>query len=241
MHKVVIPKTIVERIIKHRGKEHVYEDLDPRKTALLVVDLQNAFMLPEVAHALCESAPAIVPNVNLIAQTMRETGGAVVWIKTTFDEKSLVTWPVLHEMAGPQRTAKRLAAMSGGTKGHEFWAGLDIRPTDLIVNKDRYSAFIDGSSDLAEVLRKRRIDTVVVTGTVTNVCCESTARDAMMLNFKTIMVSDANAALTDEDHNASLIAFYLAFGDVMSTDMLLSCLKRNARNSALPERAGAVG
>ena len=236
MHKVAIPQSIVERVIKHRGKEHIYEDLDPKKTALLVVDLQNAFMLPGVAHALCETAPAIVPNVNAIAQTVRETGGAVVWIKSTFDEKSLVTWPVLHEMAGPERTVRRLAAMAEGTKGHEFWAGLDIRPTDLIVNKDRYSAFIQGSSDLAEVLRKRGIDTVVIAGTVTNVCCESTGRDAMMLNFKSIMVTDANAALTDEEHNASLIAFYLSFGDIMSTDLLMSCLRRNAGNPALPGR-----
>jgi ureidoacrylate peracid hydrolase len=69
---------------------------------------------------------------------------------------------------------------------------------------------------------------VLVTGTVTNVCCESTARDAMMLNFKTIMVTDGNAAVTDEDHNASLCAFYLTFGDIMSTDMLVTCLERNS-------------
>ena len=87
---------------------------------------------------------------------------------------------------------------------------------------------IQGSSNLAEVLRGRGIDTVVVTGTVTGVCCESTARDAMMMNFKTIMVTDANAAMTDEDHNASLANFYLTFGDVMPTDTLIACLKRNA-------------
>jgi ureidoacrylate peracid hydrolase len=72
---------------------------------------------------------------------------------------------------------------------------------------------------------------VLITGTVTNVCCESTARDAMMLNFKTIMVTDGNAAVTDEDHNASLCAFYLTFGDIMSTDTLIACLERNARRS----------
>jgi ureidoacrylate peracid hydrolase len=66
---------------------------------------------------------------------------------------------------------------------------------------------------------------------VTNVCCESTARDAMMLNFKTIMVTDGNAAVTDDDHNASLCAFYLTFGDIMSTDMLVGYLERNARGS----------
>src|SRR4029077_10088271 len=98
---------------------------------------------------------------------------------------------------------------------------------------------IQGSSDLAEVLRGRGIDTVLITGTVTNVCCDSTARDAMMLNFKTIMVTDANAGHTDEEHNAALIAFYLSFGDIMSTEMLLSCLRRNAGIKAQPAPAGA--
>jgi ureidoacrylate peracid hydrolase len=61
------------------------------------------------------------------------------------------------------------------------------------------------------------------------VCCESTARDAMMLNFRTIMVTDGNAAVTDEDHNASLASFYLTFGDIMPTDKLIGLLKRNAQ------------
>jgi ureidoacrylate peracid hydrolase len=108
---------------------------------------------------------------------------------------------------------------------------LDVKPSDVTVEKNRFSAFIQGSSNLADVLRSRALDTVLITGTVTNVCCESTARDAMMLNFKTIMVSDGNAAVTDEDHNASLCAFYLTFGDVMATDAVIACLERNARNS----------
>jgi ureidoacrylate peracid hydrolase len=236
MHKVDIPQAIIDRVIRHRGKEHVYENLDPRKTALLVVDMQNAFMMPGVAHAYCAYAESIVPNVNRLAQAMRETGATVVWIKTTFGDQSLISWPVLHDMAGAERTERRNAALAEGSKGHEFWSGLDMRPSDLIVNKDRYSAFIQGSSNIAEVLKGRGIDTVVVTGTVTNVCCESTARDAMMTNFKTIMVTDANAAHTDEEHNASLIAFYLSFGDVMSTDDLVSCLRRKAKQ---PTAVGA--
>jgi ureidoacrylate peracid hydrolase len=57
---------------------------------------------------------------------------------------------------------------------------------------------------------------------VTSVCCESTARDAMMRNFQTIMVTDGNAAATDDEHNAALIAFYLTFGDIMPTNMLVA-------------------
>ena len=131
----------------------------------------------------------------------------------------------------PQLRAKRIAALTADSKGHELWPALEVRPEDLIVEKNRFSAFIQGSSNLAEVLRGRGLDTILVTGTVTNVCCESTARDAMMLNFKTVMVTDGNAAVTDEDHNASLCAFYLTFGDIMSTDMLIACLERNARGS----------
>jgi ureidoacrylate peracid hydrolase len=228
MHTLSIPQSVVTRVIERRGREHVYDNLDPAKTALVVVDMQNAFMLPGVAHALCPMAEKIVPNINRLAQALRETGGTVVWIKTTFTEDALESWSTYFEMVSPQHGAKRVEALTAGSKGHQLWDSLDVRAQDLVVEKNRFSAFIQGSSDLAEILRGRGLDTILVTGTVTNVCCESTARDAMMLNFKTIMVSDGNAAVTDADHNASLCAFYLTFGDVMSTDMLIECLTRNA-------------
>jgi len=162
---------------------------------------------------------------------VRETGGTVIWIQTTFTQEALQSWSTYFEMATPENAAKRAQALTSGSKGHQLWATLDVRAEDLIVEKNRFSAFIQGSSNLAEILRQRGLDTILVTGTVTNVCCESTARDAMMLNFKTIMVTDGNAAVTDEDHNASLCAFYLMFGDIMSTDMLIGCLARNARSN----------
>jgi ureidoacrylate peracid hydrolase len=93
------------------------------------------------------------------------------------------------------------------------------------VHKTHYSAFIQGSSDLDAQLSKRGIENVIVTGTATNVCCESTARDAMMLNYRTIMVSDANAAFSDEAHNATLRTFWGLFGDVQSTGELVQVLR----------------
>jgi ureidoacrylate peracid hydrolase len=230
MHKIAISKSVVERVIARRGRELVYDDLDPRKTALLVVDMQNAFMLPSVAHSLCPMACTIVPNINRLAQAMRETGGTVVWIKTTYTPETLKDWSTFYQLRRPEQAAKRAQALAAGSKGHELWAELDAQPSDVTVEKKCFSAFIQGSSNLNEVLRERGIDTVVVTGTVTGVCCESTARDAMMLNFKTIMVTDGNAAMTDADHNASLANFYLSFGDVMSTDKVIECLRRNAGN-----------
>ena len=229
MHKLSIPQSVVDRVVAKRGREYCFEDLEAAKTALVVVDMQNAFMLPGVAHALCPMAEKIVPNINRLAQAVREAGGTVIWIKTTFKDDALENWSTYFEMATPQQGARRIAALTADSKGHELWASLDVRPDDLIVEKNRFSAFIQGSSNLAEVLRARGLDTLLITGTVTNVCCESTARDAMMLNFRTIMVTDGNAAVTDEDHNASLIAFYLTFGDIMSTDQLIACLKRDVR------------
>jgi ureidoacrylate peracid hydrolase len=232
MHKVTIPQSIIDDVVKCRGREHVFDTLDPAKTALIVVDMQNGFMLKGVAHALCEEAIEIVPNINRLAEAVRRTGGLVVWIQTAATEESLQSWSVNVEMNGPERTAQRFASLAPGTKGYELWAGLDVKLNDLKIQKTRFSAFIHGSSNLEAVLRAREIDTVIVTGTVTNVCCESTARDAMMRNFRTIMVTDGNAATSDELHNASLAAFYLKFGDIMPTDMVVASLTKSARASA---------
>jgi ureidoacrylate peracid hydrolase len=232
MHTIDIPQHVTDRVIARRGSAHPFADLDPASTALIVVDLQNGFMMPGVAHALCETAVEIVPNVNRLAAAVRETGGKVFWIQNTHDERCLTDWSILHDYTVPEKQAHRVRSMSAGTVGHQLWAGLDVQPQDERVLKYRFSAFIQGSSDLAERLRAQGYDTVLITGTVTNVCCESSARDAMMLNFKTIMVTDGNAASNDAEHNASLIAFYLTFGDIMGTDELIACLRRNAADRA---------
>ena len=176
MHQLNIPQWVTDRIIAKYGREHVHEDLDPARTALVVVDMQNAFMLPGVAHALCPMAERIVPNINRLAAAVRETGGTVVWIITTFDEQSIQDWSTLYGMCGPERSARRRNALTEGSKGHELWHALEARPEDLTVSKRRYSAFLPGASDLADVLRGRGLDTVLITGTVTNVCCEFGAR-----------------------------------------------------------------
>jgi ureidoacrylate peracid hydrolase len=229
MHKISIPQSVIDRVVARRGREHIHDDLDPAKTALVVVDMQNAFMLPGVAHSLCLMAQEIVPNINRLAQAVRETGGAVVWIQTAYTEETQKSWSVYYDISKPEQNRKRAEALAPGSKGYQLWDTLDLRKDDVFVEKKRFSAFIQGSSNLAEVLRERGIDTILVTGTVTNVCCESTARDAMMCNFKTVMVADGNAAVTDEDHNNSLAAFYLTFGDVMSTDVLIEVLRRNMK------------
>jgi ureidoacrylate peracid hydrolase len=228
MHAFTIPPSVTERVIARRGRAHVYDDLAADKCALVVVDMQNAFMLEGVAHSLCPMARAIVPNVNRLAGAVRASGGAVFWIKTTCTADALESWSTYFAMVRKERAEKRIAALAAGSVGHALWHALDVREEDKIVEKTRFSAFIQDSSNLAAMLRAGNLDTVIIAGTVTNVCCESTARDAMMLNFKTVMVTDANAAMSDADHANSLIAFYQTFGDIMSTDMLIGCLTRGA-------------
>jgi ureidoacrylate peracid hydrolase len=226
LNGVTIPEAIAHRVIERRGTEHSFADLDPLHTALVVIDLQHAFMNDAVGFAAVPAARDIVPAVNRLAAAVRETGGGVFWIKMTHDKQCFSEWSVAYELPTPEVRAKRIAALSKGTLGHELWPELDVRPEDEIVEKYRYSAFMPGTSELPDRLRARGFDTVLITGTVTNVCCESSARDANMTNFRTIMVSDGNAALSQDEHDASLTAFYNTFGDVMDTDMIVAGLRR---------------
>lgn len=231
MHKLDMPEWATNVALDRRGKAHIYDNLDPRKTALVVVDLQNGFMDEEVAIAYVPTALEIVANVNKLAAAVRRTGGKVVWIKMTFDAATVDSWSEYFDMLTPAKRARALANMAPGARGHDLYPTLEVRPEDDIVDKHRFSAFVQGSSDLPQRLRAQGFDTVLITGTVTNVCCESSARDAMMLNFKTVMVSDGNAARTDAEHNATLASFYSVFGDVMDTDHLIRCLEAGAQRT----------
>ena len=227
-----IPDEIVRRVVERRGSEHCFAELDPARTALVVIDLQHAFMDEAVGHAVVPSARDIVPAVNRLATAVREAGGGVFWVRMTHDERCLDDWSVAFEITTPAMRQKRIAALTAGSLGHRLWPELDVRPADEIVDKYRYSGFLPGTSDLADRLRARGFDTLLITGTVTNVCCESSARDASMLNFRTVMVSDGNAANSQSEHDASLTAFYNVFGDVMDTNMLVAALGRAAAAKA---------
>ncbi|HUN40631.1 MAG TPA: cysteine hydrolase [Acetobacteraceae bacterium] len=225
LNGATIPDDVVSRVLARRGTLHCFAALEPARTALVVIDLQRAFMDEAVGHAVIPAARDIVPAVNTLADAVRRAGGGVFWVKNTHDARCLDEWSVAQEMATPAMRQRRIDAMSADMAGHELWPTLDVRAEDAVVLKYRYSAFLPGASELPGMLRARGFDTVLITGTVTNVCCESSARDAMMMNFRTIMVSDANAAASQAEHDASLTAFYNVFGDVMDVDMTIGCLR----------------
>lgn len=232
MHKIAIPEEIVARVNKARGKLHAFDTLSGPSSALLVVDLQNCFMLPPYPTEV-PLAREIVPNVNRLAQATRAAGGAVAWIQMTHTEEDRKSWSVFYDhVSNALNRTEGSKCLGRGTHGQALYDGLDVKAGDLKVEKSRFSAFIQGSSELDNTLKARGIDTVIVTGTVTNTCCESTARDAMMLNYKTVMVADANAAATDEEHNATLANMLRIFGDVMSTEEVIARLTPGAATHA---------
>ena len=131
MHKVNIPKWAVDRVVERRGSAHPYADLAPTRTALIVVDLQNGFMVDGVAHVLCPGAVEIVPNVNRLASAVRRTGGKVVWIKNTHDQTRIT----MYDKMRPEKAKKRIESMSEGSTGHQIYPELDVKPTDMVVQK----------------------------------------------------------------------------------------------------------
>jgi len=231
MHALSIPSELTERVIARAGRPHPFDAMEPAKTAFVVVDMQNYFMKPGFQGEIA-MARAIVPNVNRLAAAVRGLGGHVVWVKNATNN-TRESWSVFHDwLMTPERRDRRYASMDTSHEGHALWAELDARPEDAQIVKTRYSAFIQGSSELEPYLRGRGVDTLLIGGTATHVCCESTARDAMMLNFKTVMVHDVLATYDDETHNATLRAFYSHFGDVQTADEAIAALERGRKQAA---------
>lgn len=115
---------------------------------------------------------------------------------------------------------------SGGTgplRGR-LWPGFTADPHDIFAEKSAPSAFFPGRCPLPDLLQEHDIDTVLITGTVTQVCCESSARDASTLGYRVVMVADANATGRDQDHNATLATIYRSFGDVRPTAEIIDMI-----------------
>lgn len=221
-HDVKIPDYVIERIMAKRGKLNVYEEFEAEKTAFLVIDMQN-FYVAEV-----DTAISIVPNINRIAMLCREKGVPVIWVimRCADEEGAPSQWPIYHQYFFTEAKGhNHLTKLSPGNPGYELYPELDVREEDRIVTKRRFSPFVIGASDLHDILQGMGIENLIVAGTATNMCSESTARDAMMLDYKVVMVEDANAARYDDDHLAGLTSFYQSFGDVRSTDDVIGMIR----------------
>jgi nicotinamidase-related amidase len=215
MHDWRIADREYARHRERRGRLNAFETIAPARTALIVIDM-IPFFLDQNRH--CRD---IVPNINRIADALRHTGGTVAWVLPSPHEP----YPELaDEFYGPEIARLYRNSAPGDHLPAKLGHGLEHRPTDLFVEKSGPSAFFPGLCPLPATLRERGVDTVLIVGTVTNVCCESSARDARAQGFRVVMVADANAARTDAEHNATLHTIYRSFGDVRPTAEILALI-----------------
>ncbi|MCL4188671.1 MAG: cysteine hydrolase [Rhodobacteraceae bacterium] len=225
MHHVAIRQEIIDRVLARRGRLHLFDRLAPARTAVVVIDMQNTFCQPG-APAEVPLSRAIVGAINRLNDGVRARGGRVIWVThANLGAGAGSDWGMFFDnFVADDVRARTIESLAPGGPGQRIWPELAVADGDLAIFKNRYSALIPGSSSLERLCRSLGIDTLLITGTKTNVCCESTARDAMMLDFNVVMVSDATAALSDEEHRATLETIIQQFGDVLSVDETLARL-----------------
>ena len=196
--------------------------LDRRRTMLLVVDLQNTFLLPGQPFHI-PFALGVVDNVNRLAAAARAAGIAVVWLRHTLGTAAPYALPAWQKALFPDFAARLEAGCVQGTPGHAIHEDLGVAPGDMIVDKYRFSAFLPNSSDLDRRLKLAGVDSLIITGAATDACCASTARDALQLDYEVLFVSDATATMTDAAHNATLtsLANDMPFFDVRPTEEVI--------------------
>jgi nicotinamidase-related amidase len=222
VQKDLLSERTIAKMTKRRGRRHAFPSLDPCKTALVVIDMVDAFATED------ESIRSITGPISTVATALRKAGGAVAWVIPAPVEDCPDT--ALKTAILGEHTVERLkAAFAADSPGIHLISGLQAMDQDIEVTKTAYSAFFPGTCDLPDVLRERGIDTVLIAGVLTNVCCESSARDAMMGGFRVVVIADANAARNEEEHAAALNNIYRNFGDVRSSTELAELLSSSRR------------
>jgi ureidoacrylate peracid hydrolase len=207
---------ILDRLATMRGgTRNVFDKLEPKRTAHLIVDMQNGFM-EEGAPVEVPMARGIVAEVNRLSAAMRAAGGRNYFLRYTTPHGEVPGWPIMWNRLGPKGARTHQDAFTPGAHHWQLWPTIEVEDGDVLLDKHRFSAFTPGTSDLPAMLRADGIDTVIISGTLTNCCCESTARDAMQNNYRVIMAADANAALSDAEHAATLHILGLVFADLRS-------------------------
>jgi nicotinamidase-related amidase len=215
----LLPPALVKRLIRRRGSAHAFAALQPAATALVVVDMTNLFVGETAEDRLA------VERINTVAAALRQAGGAVQWLRPApFAHPAL-----MQALMGEAVAAFHEEAQREDDPRSALHPSLDVHALDLQARKNRYGGFFPDAGDAAFQLRQREIDTVLIAGTVTNVCVEATARDAFACGFRVIMLADACRGSSTEAHLASLAAIHRNFGDVRNTWEVLELLDGTAR------------
>lgn len=233
MNRVDLPGWAVERGRERGG----FSALNARRTALLVIDLQNGFVATGYPLANIHAID-IIANVNRIAAALRDAGGRVIFLRHTVSDDPPYALTEWQKRLVP-RDPDGHFSFQPGRPAHQLFPALQREGGDLVIDKHRFSAFLPNSSDLDDRLRAAGIDTIIISGTITNVCCECTARDGNMLGYKVLFLTDATAAFTDEEHNAALLSMATVFAEVRCTDDALALIASGVPPCGAPPAVGA--
>ncbi|MCL2126007.1 MAG: cysteine hydrolase [Oscillospiraceae bacterium] len=188
------------------------------RSVLLVIDMQNDFVL-EGAILEVSDAREQIPRIRKLIDRCHALGVPIIYTMQETD-------PVLCKLEVAAFPPLMETGMRNGTHGYQIIDELTPQPEDIIVRKRRFSAFYQ--TDLELILRNIRnpaypVDTVIICGTMTNICCESTARDAFFRDFKVVFGTDVCAARTKESQAATLVNMEL-FGRNMDCESILAAL-----------------
>ena len=214
-------------------------ELDPARTALIIVDMQRYFTQPslpftdlfeKMSPGVCSGylrrvRENVIPSIRRLLDHFRENGSLVVFTAVgteTQDGSDLACWARALDEAGLNLLGTRIHPPVGDPSW-QIDPALEPGTEDIVVNK--LSAGTFATTDLAEQLRSRGIDRVVVTGVVTDVCVSTTAREAADRNFKVVVVSDACTTFSEKLHQANLETLHV-FGWVRRTDEVIRMTQR---------------
>ena len=168
MHDTEVRQEIVDRVLARRGRYHVFDSLDPKETAFVVIDMQGTFVAPG-SPAEVPTSRGIIGNINALATELRTLGVLICWV--THANRHTGTgsdWDgFFNNFVGEEVRQRTIESLSPEGDGQKVWHELTVEPSDLHVIKNRYSALIAGSSQLERILRSRRIRNVLIAGTKT--------------------------------------------------------------------------
>ena len=193
--------------------------LNPKKAALLVIDMQNDF-INKGSMVYTEMAEAIVPNLKRLTSTCRKAKIPIIYTAHVHQDPAVdggmtaQWWPELKDK-------KVLVA---GSKGAEIHPDIAPRPNEKVIYKHRYSAFYN--TDLEIVLRGLGITDLIISGVMTNICCESTARDAFFRDFRIFFLADGTGSIADDLHLGTLRALAYAFAYVTTVKEIIKNINR---------------
>jgi ureidoacrylate peracid hydrolase len=215
-----------EKMSRLKPIKPIVDKIDPRTTALIVVDAQNDFAHPEGKYAklgLAKYSKPVIDKLKKVIETCRKAGIPIIYTVLQFRED--------YSDAGLMHRAIALGALKIGSWGAQIIDELKPEPNDIIIEKKRHSGFYN--TNLEDVLKNLNIKTLIFTGFGTNVCVESTVRDAMYREFNCIVVSDCCASYTKRMHEFGLANIKLFFGTVIDSKELIRLIESAKRAEEL--------